>query len=202
MSASPSTAASGAGPQRLTSLEIEQARAHLQQTRDAVLGALTGLSEAQWTFQIAPNSWSIAEIAEHVVFVQERVLTLLRDVLPAGPAAPADRNLELVDAIIIDRFPNRLTKFPAPEAIHPKGDCAQADVRARVLANTRSLTDCLESMPNLRRHVLDSPPLKAITKGEHQVMDGYQWILAASAHTERHTKQILEVKANSGFPTH
>jgi len=31
------------------------------------------------------------------------------------------------------------------------------------------------------------------------VIDGYQWILAASAHTERHTKQILEVRADPGF---
>jgi hypothetical protein len=31
-------------------------------------------------------------------------------------------------------------------------------------------------------------------------MDGYQWILAAAARTERHTKQILEVKAEAGFP--
>jgi hypothetical protein len=31
-------------------------------------------------------------------------------------------------------------------------------------------------------------------------MDGYQWILAAAAHAERHTKQILEVIANAAFP--
>jgi hypothetical protein len=31
-------------------------------------------------------------------------------------------------------------------------------------------------------------------------MDGYQWILAAAAHTERHAKQMLEVKADDDFP--
>ena len=46
----------------------------------------------------------------------------------------------------------------------------------------------------------ESPPLKAITKGALNSMDGYQWLLAAAAHTERHTKQILEVKANPNFP--
>jgi hypothetical protein len=33
------------------------------------------------------------------------------------------------------------------------------------------------------------------------MMEGYQWILAATAHTERHTKQILEVMADSAFPS-
>jgi hypothetical protein len=31
-------------------------------------------------------------------------------------------------------------------------------------------------------------------------MDGYQWVLATAAHTERHTKQILEVKSDPNFP--
>jgi len=31
-------------------------------------------------------------------------------------------------------------------------------------------------------------------------LDAYLWIAFLSAHTERHVKQILEVKANPGFP--
>lgn len=31
-------------------------------------------------------------------------------------------------------------------------------------------------------------------------LDGYQWVLFISAHSERHTKQINEVKADPGFP--
>ena len=66
--------------------------------------------------------------------------------------------------------------------------------------NTRRFVEYLESTQDLRQHVLESPPLKAVSKGEHQVMDSYQWILAVAAHTERHTKQILEVKADANFP--
>jgi hypothetical protein len=60
----------------------------------------------------------------------------------------------------------------------------------------------LQSTPDLREHALEAPPLKVVTNGAYLWMDGYQWILAAAAHTERHTKQILEVKANPEFPTH
>ena len=61
------------------------------------------------------------------------------------------------------------------------------------------LAASLES-PDLRQHAVEALPLKAISKGEYDKMDGYQWILAAAAHTERHTKQILEVRADANFP--
>jgi hypothetical protein len=200
MQAATSPAASAA-ENRLTPAELELATLHLQQTHDAAIGALRGLSEAQWTFKPAPAVWSIGETAEHIAFVQERVLGLLRDQLPSAPAAPAGRNLELIDALVINYFPNRLAKFSAPEPMQPKGDCTLAAALDRMAANTRAFSKCLESTPDLRQHALESAPLKAISKGEHTLMDGYQWILAASAHTERHTKQILEVRAHPEFPS-
>ena len=44
-------------------------------------------------------------------------------------------------------------------------------------------------------------PVKAISKGKYETADGYQWLLLAAGHTERHTKQILEVRAHADFPT-
>jgi hypothetical protein len=184
----------------LTPAEMEQANLHLEQTRNGAIGAIQGLSEAQWRYKPGPGVWSIAENLEHIAFVQERVLNVLRNHLATAPAGPDDRNYQLVDAVIINQFPNRLAKFQAPEVIRPQGNCVLSEARERVAANTRSFAECLETIPDLRGHVLESPPLKAVSKGEHQVMDGYQFILAASAHTERHTKQILEVRADPNFP--
>jgi hypothetical protein len=67
------------------------------------------------------------------------------------------------------------------------------------LTNYARLTELLES-PDLRQHMIEAPPIKAVSKGAFDSMDGYQWVLAAAAHTERHTKQILEVKADAKFP--
>ncbi len=201
MSPATSTASAVATPQALTSSEIDQANRHLEQTRNGVIGALAGLSEAQWSFKPASGDWSIAENTEHIIFVQELLLGMVRDQIPTAPLAPAERNLTLVDAIVVNHFPNRLNKFTAPAALNPKGDCTLNEARERLAANTRKLSACLETVPDLRWHVLESPPLKAVTKGEHVLMDGYQWILAASAHTERHTKQILEVRADPTFPS-
>jgi len=186
--------------QTLTSSELDQARLYLQQTHDGMIDAIKGLTEAQGRFKPGPGSWSIAEIVEHVIFVQERILGPIREQLATAPAGPADRAYSLVDAIVVNHFPNRLTKFQAPEFSHPKGGLALSEGVDRVATNARRFVEYLESTQDLRRHVLESPPLKAVSKGEHQVMDGYQWILAAAAHTDRHAKQILEVKADANFP--
>jgi hypothetical protein len=60
-----------------------------------------GLSGAQWAFKPAPDRWSIAEIVEHMIFVQERVLGPLRDQLAAAPAVPAGYDYRQVDVVVI-----------------------------------------------------------------------------------------------------
>jgi hypothetical protein len=50
----------------------------------------------------------------------------------------------------------------------------------------------LKNTPDLRGHVADSGLLGKI--------DAYERILFVAAHSERHTKQLLEVKADPKFP--
>jgi hypothetical protein len=186
--------------QKLTAQELNQARLFLQQTRDAVTGATKGLSEAQWKFKPSPDRWSIAENLDHIVIVQERVLGPILDQLSSAPAPPADLDHQLVDAIVVNHFSNRLTKFSAPEFVRPTEEIVPFELLSRLITNYARLTDCLESTPGLRQHALEAPPLKAVSKGAFELMDGYQWILAAAAHAERHTKQMLEVMADPGYP--
>jgi DinB superfamily len=183
----------------LTAEELAQARLFLAQTKSALLGATRGLSDAQWRFKPAPERWSIVEILDHVVIVQERVLGPILDQLVHAPAPPADQDYKLVDAIVIHEFPTRLAKFSAPEFIHPVEHVGPSDLLDRLNANYARLAERLDSA-GLRQHVLEAPPLKAVTKGVFTVMDGYQWILAAAAHTERHAKQMLEVMADPHYP--
>jgi len=200
MSSKTSSATAIAASQGLTTPELEQARLYLEQTRNGAVGATKGLSDAQWKFKPAPERWSIAENLEHMVTVQDRVLGMIKEQLASAPAAPGDRDCAQVDAIVIFQFPDRLRKFPAPEFIHPAGRLAPAQAVDLLVQNTARLMERLESTPDLRRHALEAPPLKAVSGGAYDTMDGYQWILAAAAHTERHTKQILEVKADVNFP--
>jgi hypothetical protein len=185
---------------KLTAQELDQARKFLEQTQNAVIGAAKGLSEAQWRFKPAPDRWSIAENLDHIVIVQERVLGPILDQLANAPAPPADRDYQQVDRIVINQFPNRLAKFQAPEFVHPADHIEPRELLTRLTANYARLAECLESRPGLRQHVILAAPLKAVSQGAFELMDGYQWILAAAAHTERHTKQMLEVMAEPGYP--
>jgi len=186
--------------QELTPSELEQGRLYVEQTGNYVVGATKGLSDAQWHFKPTPECWSIAELVEHMVMVQELVLGPIREQLAKAPASPVHPDHKQVDGIAVHQFPSRQAKFQAPEAVRPSGQQAPAVACERLLKNNGRLIEYLESTPDLRHHLRESPPLKAISKGAFELMDGYQWVLAAAAHTERHTKQILEVKADARFP--
>lgn len=192
--------AATATDQKLTSAEIEQARLYLQQTRNGVIGATKGLSDAQWKFKPAPDRWSIAEILEHMVLTQELILGPVREQLAKATPAAAERDYKQVDSVVVNQLPDRLSKFQAPEFLQPTGRWTPAESLDRLNKNYARLTDYLETTPDLRQHVIEAAPLKAVSKGKYDSMDGYQWILGAGAHTERHTKQMLEVKADTNFP--
>jgi len=199
VSASPSELVSPS-EEWLTEPELEQARLFLQQTRNAVIGATKGLSEPQWRFKPAPDQWSIAENLDHIVNVQERVLGPILSQLESAPMPYANRDYKAVDAIVIHQFPTRLAKFPAPEFVRPIDQIVPMELLDRLKTNCIRLMDYLESTPGLRQHTGEAAPLKAVSKGAYEVMDVYQWVLAAAAHTERHAKQMLEVRADDNFP--
>jgi len=184
----------------LTPFETEQARTHLDQTQKILAGALRGVSEAQWKYKPAPEVWSIAQNVDHIAFVQERVLAMIREQLPMGMETPAGRKTEMIDAIVINYFPNRLAKYPAPPPLASPKENPLAEQLSRTAANTQRFAECLASALDLRGRLLEFSPLRTANKGEHPLIDGYQLIMAACGHTERHVKQILEVKADPNFP--
>ncbi len=185
----------------LTAEERGQAHLFLKQTHTGMLGAIKGMSDAQWQFSPAPERWSIAQITEHAICVLDLVGGMRRNALATAPPPPAEQDYKMVDEIVINQFPTRLSKFPSPPFACPTGRFQSVSEALPALESSyAALLDFLDSTPDLRGHALEAPPLKAVTGGAFSVMDGYQWILAAAAHTERHTKQILEVRAQRGFP--
>jgi hypothetical protein len=185
--------------QALSAAEIEEGRAHLERARDRVLAATAGLSEAQWGYGAAAGGWPIAGILEHIVIVQEVVLGPIAQALANAPEAPG-ADAAAIDEIVLTKLPDRSRKFPAPEIVRPTGRWTPAESLERLRANTERLMARLETTPGLRLHRVPAAPLKAVSGGAYELMDGYQWLLAAAAHTERHAGQILEMKAQPDFP--
>lgn len=184
----------------LVATDLERARQYFAATGKRVQAATAGLSQAQLRFKPAPDRWSIAEILEHMVIVHERILTRVLEQLPQAPAPGPDRDSQLLDAVVIEKIPDRSIKAKAPEFIQPTGAMPVPAALEAIFRNHEHLLSVLQSTPGLREHVLESPPLRAVTNGAYQTMDGYQWILTAAGHDERHVRQILEVKEDPNYP--
>jgi hypothetical protein len=178
--------------QTLAQADRDKGLKYLEQTRDGIVTATKGLSEAQLRFKSAPDRWSVAETLEHIALAEDFLLQNVTDKIMKSPAGPADRDTAKADAMVLAMIPDRSHKAQAPPPLVPTGRWTPPETLDHFLKSRAQTIGFLESTSDLRQHVADSPL--------GQPLDAYEWLLFVSAHSERHTKQILEVKADPNFP--
>ncbi|MGO9084079.1 MAG: DinB family protein [Candidatus Sulfotelmatobacter sp.] len=179
--------------QTLTQADREKGEQYLQQTRDGVVAAVKGLSDAQMKFKPGPDRWSVAETLEHITVSEDFLFQNITNNIMKAPAGAPDRDTAKIDAFVLSAIPDRSHKAQAPEPLRPTARWTPAETLNHFLQSRARTIAFLQSTPDLRAHVVNGPPL-------NQPMDAYDWLLFISAHSERHTKQILEVKADPNFP--
>jgi len=178
----------------LSAAEREAALKSLQATHDAFLKSIAGLSEKQWKFKPTPDRWSVAEVSEHIAVSESTIFGMVQKIM-TSPATPEKRAEDkMTDQQILQMIPDRSHKAQAPEFLKPTSRWATQAELTKAFEDSRKATmDYVRtSNDDLRDHF-----------GPHPVfgpLDAYQWILLISAHSERHTKQIEEVKADPNFP--
>ncbi len=193
--ATPEPEKSSAPETGLSKQERDRATDYLKQTQKDFLGAISGLSEAQWKFKPAPDRWSVAEVAEHIGVAEFSIWVLVRDKMMKAPATPEKAaEAKGKDEIILEKIPDRSRKAQAPEPLKPTGRWTTQAGLVKDFEDTRSeeIAYLSETKEDLRNHFEEHPALKT--------MDAYQWMLFNGAHCKRHTAQILEVKADPNFP--
>jgi uncharacterized protein YndB with AHSA1/START domain len=183
--------ASGAMSQQ----ERDFAIAELEASRAAFLEATANLTVPQWEFRPAADRWSPAECAEHIGIIEDIVVRL---VMPKALREPADRvrrtTLKMSDGAVLRTGRGRETKLNAPEPVQPSGRWKTPDeIVHNILAfRARTMDFVKTSQDDLRNHFADHPVFGTL--------DLYQWLLLVSAHMQRHTDQLSEVKRDSSFP--
>ncbi len=186
-------AAANVRAQERTQADKDKALAYLESTKKGVLDATKGLSEAQWNFKPAPDKWSVAECVEHIAAAEDFIRGMAVDRVMKAPAAP-DRDIAKIDAGIMAMIPDRSQKAQAPDELKPTNRFGSPEGSLKHFAESRTATEnFLKDTPDLRAHAVDSP-----IGGPK--LDAYEWVLFVSAHSQRHTKQIEEVKADPNFP--
>jgi len=186
------TAATSLRAQEVTQAEKEKTLQYLESTKKGVIEATKGLSEAQWNFKAGPDRWSIAQCMEHIAAAEDYIRGLVVEKVMLAPAVPG-RDTKATDDAVLAKVPDRSRKSQAPEPIVPTNRYGTPDAALQHFVESRAKTEeFLKTTPGLRDHAVDSP---MGTK-----MDAYEFVLLIAAHSERHTKQILEVKADPNYP--
>jgi hypothetical protein len=179
--------------QTLTQGDRDKAMKYLETTRQGVVDATKGLSPAQWNFKAAPDKWSIAEVTEHIAAAEDYVRGMVVEKVMVAPARPAGEDVVAIDEMVMQMIPDRSHKAQAPEPLKPSNRFGSPEGSLKHFVEARTTTeDFLTKTPDLRAHAIDSPIGKKL--------DAYEWVLFIAAHSDRHTKQILEVKADPNFP--
>ncbi len=181
-----------ASAQEVTPAEKDRALQYLESTKKNVMETTKGLSEAQWNFKPAPDRWSVAQVMEHIAAAEDFLRDVTKDKVMTSPAGESGRDVKKTDEAVLAMVPDRTHKAQAPEPLVPSNRFGSPDGSLKHFVESRSATeDFLKSTAGLRDHVMDSPLGK---------LDGYEFVLFIAAHSERHTKQINEVKADPNFP--
>lgn len=166
---------------------------HLTASHEKLRKALAGLSEEQMRFKSGPERWSIAEVAEHLTLAENFLFGIVTEQILKSPVTPG-KERKVTDEMLIAATRSRANKLQAPEPAKPKGTWASVKETMQEFERRRTRTISFVKSPTaeLRNHFT--------TLSQGVEVDAAQFILLMSAHTERHTAQIEEVKADPKFP--
>jgi hypothetical protein len=179
----------------ITAEERAKAIGYLEESRKEFLAAIDGVTAEQWKWKPAPERWSVGETAEHIVLAEQLLFGNVQKAV-ASPPNPAWEEKTKGKTEFIERvMAPRLGKATAPEPIVPSGKMTQAQVKETFLKQREEIEKfARETQVELKEFTVEHP--FAI----FNTLNAYQWLIYGPLHTERHDKQIAEVKATAGYP--
>jgi hypothetical protein len=160
----------------------------------ALLGAIKGLTQAQWRFKPAPDAWSIQECAEHLILAEDLIFTEAQNVLKTPPVARLSNATSEGDRQVVAQMEDRRKKANAPRVLQPKSTFPTPESAAREFRIRRDKTIAYVRSTDdpLRIDAGDGPA--------GFTADVYQFLLELAAHSVRHTVQIREVQSAPSYP--
>ncbi|XZF16536.1 DinB family protein [Chitinophagaceae bacterium MMS25-I14] len=178
----------------LSPQERDKAIQLLQQTENDVFAAVKGLSDEQLDYKPATDKWSVAECVKHIAAAEKELWAIAEPVLSQAPNSEKRADIKFMDDELIKAVEDRSHKSKTFAALEP-GNSSYKTIEEALAAfkvNREKLIALVNNTQvDLRSHVV------VLQVGTY---DLYQYILLIGAHSNRHTQQIDEVKANKDFP--
>lgn len=178
---------------QLTDAERNTTIEELKKTRDRLTSTVDGLSDAQLNYKSSPDSWSIAECVEHLAISENAFDQMLKGAIQV-PADPSKRDsVKMSDEKLMGIITSREQKVKTSEPFEPSGKFGSYEETLNAFTAKRDehIHYVKSTQDDLRNHYGQLP---------FGTIDGLQIILFMSGHTERHVKQMEEVKGNAEFP--
>lgn len=166
---------------------------YLDETKEGLEESVEGLSDAQMQFKPDAESWSIAEIIEHINIVEGALKSMLEAKFAEDPTPELKAEVKMTDEQILAFITDRGQKVKTQEQFEPTARYISADEAIEAFNDQREdIVDFLKDTDVEMRNYINEFPFGKI--------DAYQTVLFMAGHTARHTQQIEEVKQSAGFP--
>lgn len=166
----------------------------LLQTEAGVLNAISGLSDAQLNFKPAPDKWSVLECVKHIAITETSLWQMTNGSIMAAANPEKRSDIKATDDQVVQMIESRVNKVKTAPSMEPQNTPYQSldEAVKSFISNRSKLINYVKSTDaDLRNHVVTLP---------FASFDSYQMILFIGAHSNRHTQQIEEVKADPNFP--
>ena len=177
----------------ITDKERTELLSYRESAKALLLKETKGLSGAQLNWKATDSTWSIANCVEHITLTEKSIFDWAMGTLKE-PADPAKRTeVKVTDEQVKGMLESREQKAKAPETLKPGGQLG--DYKKAISTYAQQATGFEKyiktTKDDLRNHFAKTPV---------GTVDTYQLLLFLTAHTKRHTAQIIEIKSMPGFP--
>src|SRR5579871_3970091 len=163
-----------------TALDKNALLDHLETSRQTLLAAVAGLTDAQSNFKPSADALSVANTVEHLAIVEDLVAMRLEQ-LPTSPDTGATAFND-PDEVLLQKTMDRSQKFKTPERGAPTGKSLKESLH-RLAVRRRQIVGFIETAPaDFRKHTMPHPVFG--------LLDGHQWVIALGGHCQRHVQQI------------
>ena len=177
----------------LTDAEKLVAMTEMTSTHDHFFKVLNGLNEAQLNYKSSPESWSIAECAEHIAISEGSFFGMIQGTLKTPANAARRSEVKMTDEEVLAMAVDRSKKVKTQTPFEPTGKYGSYDATIKEFKTKRidNIRYVANTQDDLRNHYAEFP---------FGLLDSYQVLLFMSGHSERHILQMEEVMADENFP--
>lgn len=168
----------------MTNTDISYLLETLQQNKAHLITTLENVTDEQFVQKLASDKWSLAEIVEHIMLVDNSVMGGIR---AKGKNPPETVPVTFPKEKLLRAATVRTTKVSAPKYAMPKGIFT---TKNQALSTFRAHREKIEKFVQTTDLPMERIAFKHFIFG---LINGIGWITFMAAHGERHILQMKEL---------